>query len=194
MFVSYTTPLATDRAPSPSLSILKTHCTPVPAPRCSSLPRSHLVWRPHFPLSGFALVALAPIHHFSQRHIEGRSLCREARQYPPGPFFLLVLGVFLIDRMKPDLKPFLKSALIAFLTILKIFPLATVAVLVRNRKAALIALLAAAFSIAALVITCGHRLPQVLANTPQDLIISFGSLPFFLAIFTHTSHRLLWMV
>jgi hypothetical protein len=102
--------------------------------------------------------------------------------------------VFLIDPMKPDLKPFLKSALIAFLTILKIFPLATVAVLVRNRKGALVALLAAAFSIAALVITCGHRLPQVLANTPQDLIISFGSLPFFVAILTHTSHRLLWMV
>jgi len=109
-------------------------------------------------------------------------------------FFLLVLGLFVIDRRKPALKPFLKSALIVFLTILKIFPLAAVAVLVRNRKGALVALLAGACSIAALAITCGHRLPQVLANTPQDVMISFGSLPFFVAIFTHTSHRLLWMV
>jgi hypothetical protein len=80
------------------------------------------------------------------------------------------------------------------MTVLKIFPVAAVAVLVRNRKGAFIALLAAALSIAALLITCGHRIPQVFANTPQDVFVSFGSLPFFVGIFTHTSHLLLTMV
>ncbi len=109
-------------------------------------------------------------------------------------FFLLVLGLFLIDRITPGLKPSLKSALIVLLTILKIFPVVAVAVLVRNRKGAFIAMLAAALSIAALLITCGHRIPQVFANTPQEVFVSFGALPFFVGIFTPTSHSLLSMV
>jgi len=44
------------------------------------------------------------------------------------------------------------------------------------------------------VITCGRRIPQVLGNTPQDVFVSFGALPFFVGIFTHTSHPLLEMV
>lgn len=109
-------------------------------------------------------------------------------------FFLLVFGFFLIDRITPDLKPFLKSALIVLLTVLKIFPVVAVAVFVRNRKGAFLAVLTAALSIAALLITCGHRIPEVLANTPQRAYLSFGSLPFFVAIFTPTSHLLLAMV
>jgi hypothetical protein len=109
-------------------------------------------------------------------------------------FFLLVLGLFLFDRVRPDLKPFLKGALIVLLTALKIFPVAAAALLVRNRKGAVVALLTAALSIAALVITCGRHIPQVLANTPQDVYVSFGSLPFFLGFFTLTSHPLLSIV
>lgn len=108
-------------------------------------------------------------------------------------FFLLVVGLFLIDHTKINLRPALKSALIVILTILKIFPVVAVALLVRNRKGPLVALLTAALSIAALVITCGRRIPQVLANTPQDVFVSFGALPFFVGIFTHTSHQLLKM-
>ena len=109
-------------------------------------------------------------------------------------FFLLVVGLFLIDQTKINFRPALKSALIVILTILKIFPVVAVALLVRNRKGTLVALLAAALSIAAMVITCGRRIPQVLANTPQDVFVSFGALPFFVGIFTHTSHQLLKMV
>ena len=109
-------------------------------------------------------------------------------------FFLLVVGLFLIDQTKINLRPALKSALIVILTILKIFPVVAAAVLVRNRKGTLVALLTAALSIVALVITCGRRIPQVLGNTPQDVFVSFGALPFFVGIFTHTSHPLLEMV
>ena len=109
-------------------------------------------------------------------------------------FFLLVVGLFLIDQTKISLRPALKSALVVILTILKIFPVVAAALLVRNRKGALVALLTATLSIAALVITCGRRIPQVLGNTPQDVFVSFGALPFFVGIFTHTSHPLLEMV
>jgi hypothetical protein len=105
-------------------------------------------------------------------------------------FFLLVVSVFLIDRVRTNRRPVLKSALIVFLTVLKIYPVAAVAILMRNRKGALLAFVTAALSIAALVITCGHRIAQVLANTPQKLFASFGALPFFLAILRHAPHPL----
>lgn len=105
-------------------------------------------------------------------------------------FFLLVASVFLIDRALLDRRPYFKSALIILLTVLKIFPVAAVAILVRNRKGALLALITAALSIAALVATCGHRIAQVLANTPQESFVSFGALPCFLAVLRHAPEPL----
>ncbi len=109
-------------------------------------------------------------------------------------FFLLVFGFFLIDRQKPEVRSWLKGTLIVLLTVLKIFPIAAVVALVRNRKGVLTAFLTAVLSLAALVATSEHRLPQIMANTPQDLYISFGSLVFFVTIFKHTPHLLLAMI
>jgi hypothetical protein len=97
-------------------------------------------------------------------------------------FFLLVFGLFLIERQKTGLRSFLKGLLIVLLTILKIYPVAAVAIFIRHRKGAPGAILTATLSLAALVITAGHRLPVILANTPQDYQLSFGAYPFFLSI------------
>ena len=109
-------------------------------------------------------------------------------------FFLLVLGFFIIDRCSVAVRSWLRGVLIVCLTILKIFPIAAVVALMRNRRAMVTALLTAVLCIAALIVTCGSRLPFVLANTPQDLFVSFGSFPFFVAIFSHTSHVLTALV
>ena len=109
-------------------------------------------------------------------------------------FFLLVFGFFLINRLNVERRSFLKGTLIVLLTVLKIFPIAAAVALVRNRKGILTAILAAVLSVAALVATSEHRLPEIMANTPQDLFVSFGSLLFFVTIFTHTSHLLLAMI
>lgn len=109
-------------------------------------------------------------------------------------FFLLVLGLLLIDRLRPNLKPLLQGALIVLLTVLKIFPVAAAALLIRNRRGAAMALVTAVVSIAALVLTCGRYLHPVLANTPQDVFGSFGSLPFFLGLFTLAPHPLLSII
>lgn len=109
-------------------------------------------------------------------------------------FFLLVFGFFLIDRQKTEVRSWFKGSLIVLLTVLKIFPIAAIVALVRNRKAVLTALLTAVLSLAALMATSDHRLPQIMANTPQDLYLSFGSLPFFAAIFKYTPHLLLAII
>jgi hypothetical protein len=100
-------------------------------------------------------------------------------------FSLLVFGFFLIDRQQAKLKSLFTGLLIGLLTILKIFPVVTAVVFIRNRGGVVKALLAALFSIAALVLTSGHSLPILLANTPRDTELSFGALPFFVAIGNH---------
>jgi hypothetical protein len=97
-------------------------------------------------------------------------------------FFLLVYGLFLIERQKTDFKSLLKGLLIVLLTILKIYPVAAVAIFIRHRRGALRAILTATLSLAALVITAGHRLPALLGNTPRDYRLSFGAYPFFLSV------------
>ena len=109
-------------------------------------------------------------------------------------FFLLVIGFFIIDRRSVALRSWLRGTLIVCLTILKIFPIAAVVALIRTRRATVAALLTAVVCVAALLVTCGSRLPFVLANTPQDLFVSFGSFPFFVAVFRHTSHVLTALV
>lgn len=103
-------------------------------------------------------------------------------------FSLLVIGLFLIDRQKPAVRSLLQGALIALLTVLKIFPVAAVVVLLRSRKGILAAALTTILSVAALVATTGRLLPHILAVMEQSLWGSFGSLLFFIALFTPVSH------
>jgi hypothetical protein len=109
-------------------------------------------------------------------------------------FFLLVFGLVLIDRQRESWRPFLKGFLITLLTVLKIYPIAAVAVFVRNRKGILTAALTAALSLTALFLTAGHRLHDVLENTPRDPHQSFGAYPFFLSINSPTFHQLVPMI
>ena len=102
-------------------------------------------------------------------------------------FSLLVFGFFLIDRQQAKLKSLFTGLLIGLLTILKIYPVVTAVVFIRNRNGVVKALLTAVSSIAALVLTSGHSLPILLANTPQDTQLSFGALPFFVALGNHVS-------
>jgi hypothetical protein len=100
-------------------------------------------------------------------------------------FFLLVFGLVVIDRHPARLRSYLRGFLIALLTVLKIYPLAVVTIFLRNRRGVPEAILAAAFSLTALVITAGHSLPILLANTPRDSLMSYGAYPFFLSISQH---------
>jgi hypothetical protein len=102
-------------------------------------------------------------------------------------FFLLVFGFYLIERQREEVRAFSSALLIILLTVLKIFPIASVVVLAKNRKGTLAALATACLSVIALILTSGHHLSQILANTPQDLQASYGSYPFFFVM----SHHLL---
>jgi Glycosyltransferase family 87 len=97
-------------------------------------------------------------------------------------FALLVFGFFLIERTRDSARIFFECSLIVVLTILKIFPIAAVVVMVKNRHRLLTAALAAVVSVAALLATCGRDLPKVFANTPRAPDTSFGGYTFFVAI------------
>ena len=103
-----------------------------------------------------------------------------------GVFFLLVLGFFLIDRQRPELRDRLTRALISLLTVIKLYPIAAVTVFLDRprglRKAAITGLVA----LAALLLTTGAKLPLLLANTPRDPDMSFGTFPFFYSLTRHT--------
>jgi Glycosyltransferase family 87 len=109
-------------------------------------------------------------------------------------FFLLVFGLVLIDHQRESLKPFLKGLLLVVLTVLKIYPIAAVAIFVRNRKGILAAGLTAALSLTALLLTAGHRLAYVFENTPRDSLMTFGAIPFFLSINSPTFHHVVPMI
>ncbi|WP_353063699.1 glycosyltransferase 87 family protein [Tunturibacter psychrotolerans] len=101
-------------------------------------------------------------------------------------FFLLVFGFFLIDRQRAELKSLFTGILVGVLTVLKIYPVVTAVVFIRNRNGFMKTLLVAVLSIAALIVTAGHSLPVVLSNTPRDSQWSFGAFPFFMAIGSHS--------
>ncbi len=109
-------------------------------------------------------------------------------------FFLLVFGLVLIDRQPERLRPFLEGFLIVVLTVLKIYPVAAVAIFVRHRKGTLTAVLTAVVSLAALLLTAGHRLHDIFENTPRDSLMTFGAYPFFLSINSPTFHRIVPMI
>jgi hypothetical protein len=105
-------------------------------------------------------------------------------------FSLLVFGLFLVDRQKTSTKSFLTGILIVFLTVLKIYPIAAVAVFLRNRKGFLTALLTGVLSISALILTSGSDLLHVIRNTPQKVVASYGAFPFLFVIGIRISHSL----
>ena len=105
--------------------------------------------------------------------------------------FLLVFGLILIDRQPERFRLLLKALLLIGLTVLKIYPVAAAAIFVRNRKGILAAILIAALSLTALVLTAGHRLANVFENTPRDSLMTFGTIPFFLSINSPTFHQVL---
>ena len=109
-------------------------------------------------------------------------------------FFLLVFGLVLIDHRRVRLRPFLKGLLLVVLTVLKIYPIAAAAIFVRNRKGMLAAILTAALSSTALLLTAGHRLADVFENTPRDSLMTFGAIPFFLSIDSPTFHHVIPMI
>lgn len=106
-------------------------------------------------------------------------------------FFLLVLGFFLIDRLRPELRARFTRALLVLLTVLKIYPIAAATVFLRNRRGWKYAGLTVAFAIAALLLTSGQKLASVMANTPRDTDESFGAFPFLYSVSRHTLHSLL---
>jgi hypothetical protein len=102
-------------------------------------------------------------------------------------FSLMVFGFFLAERRSARVRSLLQGGLIVLLTVLKIYPVVAVAVFVRNRRGLLLALGVAILSVAALVLTSGHRLPLILANTPQILNYSYGAVPASIGPIRHVS-------
>jgi hypothetical protein len=100
---------------------------------------------------------------------------------------LMIFGFFLVDHQKHPTKQFLTTALIAFLTVLKVYPIATVVVFLRNRRGLRTAVLACAISAAALILTSGRSLHRVFENIPMPISGTYGAIPFFLAMSFHSS-------
>ena len=100
-------------------------------------------------------------------------------------FFLLVLGFFLIDHQRPELRTRLTTLLITVLTVIKLYPIAAVTVFLDRRRGNLKAAFAGVSAFAALLLTAGYKLPLVLANTPRDPDTSFGTFPFFYSLTRH---------
>ncbi|QNI37559.1 hypothetical protein [Edaphobacter albus] len=103
-------------------------------------------------------------------------------------FFLLVLGFFLIDRLRPELRALFTSALLVLLTVLKIYPIAAATVFLRNRRGWKYASLTVVFAVSALLLTNGQKIALMMANTPRDTNQSFGAFPFLYAVGHHTLH------
>jgi Glycosyltransferase family 87 len=103
-----------------------------------------------------------------------------------GVFFLLVLGFFLIDRQRPELRTRLTALLISSLTVIKLYPIAAVTVFLDRRRGALKTAITSLIALTALLLTTGAKLPLLLANTPRDPDMSFGAFPLFYSLTQHT--------
>jgi hypothetical protein len=104
-------------------------------------------------------------------------------------FFLLICGFLLLARQKSSSRWISGSALLTFLTMLKIFPIAAMFSLVRNRANVWKVVGATFFAAIALVLTAGPRLSQIVANTRQDIWLSYGSMNFFVTLLRPISPR-----
>jgi len=100
-------------------------------------------------------------------------------------FFLLVAGFFLTDRLPVRARTWCISLLVVGLTCLKIYPIAAALVMARNRRGAWVALATGAGATVALLVTSGHRLFQILANTPHVVLASYGAFPVTMTLSRH---------
>jgi hypothetical protein len=101
-------------------------------------------------------------------------------------FFLLVIGFFWIEHRRALSSVYFSGLLIVLLTVLKIYPIVAATLFLRYRSGVMKTLLVAVFAFTALLLTSGHRLATIFANTPQEAEATFGSYPFFLTIIQHT--------
>jgi hypothetical protein len=109
-------------------------------------------------------------------------------------FSLMIFAFFLIEHQKQTVRSFLSGVLIAFLTALKIYPIAAVAVFLRNRKGFRTALFVGLLSVAALLVTSGRNLSRVIENTPQFSVGSYGAFPLFVVMSLHSFHSLVTLL
>jgi len=105
-------------------------------------------------------------------------------------FFLLVFGFYLTWRLRPPVRAHVVSAIITFLTVLKVYPIAATTVFLHRRRGWKQMLTTMGLAAAALLLTSGRRLIQVFANTPREQDLSFGTFPFFYALSRHTVHAI----
>jgi hypothetical protein len=105
-------------------------------------------------------------------------------------FFLLVFGLFLINRLRLNLRSRMTGILLVLLTILKVYPIAAVTVLVQRRRGWKLAFATGMIALTALLLTSGPKLAFVIANTPRDPDMSFGSFPFLYSVSRHLLHSL----
>ena len=98
-------------------------------------------------------------------------------------FSLLVFGLAASRALRGTMQPLARIALIAMLTMLKVYPIAAVATLVRNRAGLAIALGAALVALVCLWLSLQPSdLARILGNTPQSTYNAFGALPLLQAI------------
>ena len=92
-------------------------------------------------------------------------------------FCSLVFGYLFLARLEEPRRWLVRAVLIVCLTTLKIYPIAAVSTFLQSRRGVLRTLAVAAVSGLVLLLTLGHRLGMVLANTPQIRWKMFGSFP-----------------
>ena len=93
-------------------------------------------------------------------------------------FSLLVLGMVASRTTGNRAQPLVRVALIAVLTMLKVFPLAAVVALIRNRLGVALAALAGGVALTCLWLSLHPGdMARILGNTPQSTFNAFGALP-----------------
>jgi hypothetical protein len=102
-------------------------------------------------------------------------------------FALLVFGIMASrtsgDVTNNSVQPLARTALIAMLTMLKIFPLAAIVVLVSSRRSLVVAAGAAVVALACLWLSLqSGDMARILGNTPQSTFNAFGGLPLVQAV------------
>lgn len=94
-------------------------------------------------------------------------------------FSVLVVGIFWIEGRLRRGRPAAMGLLVVLLTILKVYPIAAVAVFARRRRWVMTGIATWVAAVTGVLLTAGARLREISANTPQDTRDSFGSLPAF---------------
>ncbi len=95
-------------------------------------------------------------------------------------FSLLVLTVLATARLSVPLRNAIRACLIVVLTVLKLFPIACVALFARTLKGWAVAIFVAIIAAVLTLWSGGHRLLDVFHNTPVFSCPTFGALSIFL--------------